>query len=409
MSSFGASAKPTLIKQRQQVTILSVEGGVAVGKTALLTALKTSTLGEHYCIYVFEEPISDWQNVGNSNLLQLYYEDPLQYAFAFQQHCLRTRFDMCRQQLRNTVVPKDDRPVLILMERSWHSDMECFITLHHRYGHISEVHFDLLKREFSRGVDEMPLIDGVLLLQVPFPNSQKRIQQRGRQGETNAQPEYYKDIVDVHRAWMERCSVPFLELDGTKLDSPVGVNTIVFQVDRFIQNLNMPIKPKGSRARVIPIEPRKIPGPRRRSASFSSRNKPFGVEKLVRSLGSTAASSCPEENFGRELMERMAAKNSLSDSESDGVSDEGNYVEDDHFQDCNFEDNVEEEEEIFPMSPVQISTFPSHPLQNDEETNQETDEDFGPFSPLPPPQPFFHAPPEPFVVERREEEDCTIQ
>jgi hypothetical protein len=69
-----------------------VEGNIGAGKTTWLDMVQSDTGADHELIEVVPEPVHVWQNSPQGhNFLNLFYEDPAKYAFAFQQFVLVTR------------------------------------------------------------------------------------------------------------------------------------------------------------------------------------------------------------------------------------------------------------------------------------------------------------------------------
>ena len=75
----------------KQITFC-VEGNIGAGKTTWLDMVQSNGGAEHELIEVVPEPVHMWQNSPQGhNLLELFYENPEKYAFAFQQFVLVTR------------------------------------------------------------------------------------------------------------------------------------------------------------------------------------------------------------------------------------------------------------------------------------------------------------------------------
>lgn len=97
----------------KQITFC-VEGNIGAGKTTWLDMVQANTGEDHELIEVVPEPVHMWQNSPQGhNLLQLFYEDPEKYAFAFQQFVLVTRM----QQVWLLTSP----PYLFLLQCSFKS------------------------------------------------------------------------------------------------------------------------------------------------------------------------------------------------------------------------------------------------------------------------------------------------
>lgn len=79
-----------------------IEGNVGAGKSTWLDMVRSdgrdmSQSGLHEVIEVVPEPVSSWQSLQTGNLLELFYNYPQKYAFAFQQYVLITRMQQVCQ------------------------------------------------------------------------------------------------------------------------------------------------------------------------------------------------------------------------------------------------------------------------------------------------------------------------
>ena len=223
--------------------VLSLEGCLSAGKSLLLTTLRCSSLVIKYAVFIVEEPVAECQNVAGENLLELYYTDPARYAFDFQLHCLYTRLQAIRNALTHNIT--DSRPILLILERSWHSDLECFASLHHQQGHINHIEMNLLRQLVSRETASLPSIDGIIMLDVSLQLAMRRLKARGRIGECTVQPAYLTRLMQEHDKWVNRMPIPYIRVDGSALfqHQPVQhalIDTIVNQIKAFIVVLSDP-------------------------------------------------------------------------------------------------------------------------------------------------------------------------
>lgn len=81
-----------------QKIVYSIEGNIGSGKSVLL-----NLLAKRRGVVVAPEPVSDWQHVGNYNILQEYYRDPHRWAYSFQNYALLTRFKHLHAFVKETV------------------------------------------------------------------------------------------------------------------------------------------------------------------------------------------------------------------------------------------------------------------------------------------------------------------
>lgn len=223
-------------------TILSVEGLIGSGKSSLISTLRNSRLALKYALFVVEEPTLLWQNVFGYNLLKLYYENMERFAYTFQSLCLATRFDEFKKYLHQSH-NIDDRPIIIIMERSWESDYYCFSKLHHKNGHIHTVQLEMLKKQMQDGLNAVPTIDGIIMLEVPVSTTMKRISARGRCGEINyVNSTYQEQIRDQYNQWLQTSNIPHIKINGnvafhTQPASPISVENIVIAIEQFVSDI----------------------------------------------------------------------------------------------------------------------------------------------------------------------------
>ena len=228
---------------KKQMIVIAVEGGLSAGKSLLLTTLRLSPLVAKYAMFVVEEPVAEWQNVDGENLMQLYYSDPMRYAFDFQLHCVYTRLHAVRKILAQAAA--DTRPVLLILERSWHSDVECFAALHYRQGHLNHLELNLLRRIVGRDTAFLPPLDGVIMVDTCLELAMQRLKVRDRTGESSIQPEYLSQLMHEYNSWLDRAPIPYIRIDGAALfqQQPVQyarVDAIIQQIGAFVLLLSDP-------------------------------------------------------------------------------------------------------------------------------------------------------------------------
>ena len=99
--------------------ILSIEGNIGAGKTTFLKIIRESF---ELSFEIIEEPVAEWKKLTGGtndqaeNLLQLFYEDPNRWGYAFQSYCYFTRMREWTKMKQNL------KPNVYLFERSIHSD-----------------------------------------------------------------------------------------------------------------------------------------------------------------------------------------------------------------------------------------------------------------------------------------------
>lgn len=99
--------------------ILSIEGNIGAGKTTFLKIIQSSM---NSSFEVIEEPVSEWKKITGgtkdqeANLLELFYNEPNRWSYAFQSYCFFTR-------MKEWIKIKESlKPNVYFFERSIHSD-----------------------------------------------------------------------------------------------------------------------------------------------------------------------------------------------------------------------------------------------------------------------------------------------
>ena len=108
--------------------VVQIEGNIGSGKSTFIKYIKDN-LGKIHPFssglnirYIFE-PISDWQNVNNINLLELYYENPQKYAELFQTNAFLT---LLKKSFKIDYIGTD----IVIMERSLYSSIFFFVNFY---------------------------------------------------------------------------------------------------------------------------------------------------------------------------------------------------------------------------------------------------------------------------------------
>jgi len=194
---------------------VTVEGNGGSGKTTFLNRFLSSTneCGTKFSeeVDVIPEPVSKWQNVHGTNLLQLMYEDPKRWSLMFQSYVHLTMV----QQHANVSSTKPIR----MMERSLFSARYCFNENLYRNGYLTDVEYAALSEWFNFLIDCPKLnfeVDQIVYLRTSPEIAYERIQKRSRSEETKVKFSYIKDLHELHEDWLIRQS-------KFKLSAPVTI------------------------------------------------------------------------------------------------------------------------------------------------------------------------------------------
>lgn len=186
---------------------IAIEGNIGAGKSSVL-----QHLAERLGCPTFPEPVDDW-----TDLLQLFYDSPVQYAFAFGLKVLLS----FRAPLRS--------PSRCLVERSPLACRHVFSQLAYNDGNMCQAEWDLFK-EFYAELGWTP--DAIVFVHVPAETCADRIRQRGRECEARIDLAYLKKVEFQYATLQKYCEVPFIRIDGSR-----PVEDVVEDVLRQLRDL----------------------------------------------------------------------------------------------------------------------------------------------------------------------------
>jgi deoxyadenosine/deoxycytidine kinase len=193
--------------------IVAIEGNIGAGKSTLLAALRKTTLGNHTHIEFLDEPLDVWSKVeaqrpggpGMQNLLDAFYEDPTQHAFAFQVLAQVSRVSRLRKAMGWAQI--------IIMERSPRSDQDIFAANMKDCGAICEMHHAVYKACCDELSKLVPLKTLTVYLKAPESVLLERIKERARPGEVVSLT-YLRQLGQLHER-IFGTDEEILHLDGS--------------------------------------------------------------------------------------------------------------------------------------------------------------------------------------------------
>jgi len=168
-----------------------VEGGVAAGKSALLSQLKKTYPDK---VSINFEPIEIWQNYKNKyNLLDCLYESPKSFALRFQIVAQIT-------QSKRELDPNRKVSEYNFFERSVRSQ-KIFIETLFKYGDLKEIDYYILNDFYDVMTDNIQ--DYIVIYLRTDPHiCLERVQSRDRKEEREIQLEYLKVLNEAHDNWL---------------------------------------------------------------------------------------------------------------------------------------------------------------------------------------------------------------
>ena len=177
--------------------IVSFEGNIGSGKTTLVKKLK-ERYANHPHILFLEEPVDVWERIKQKGktMLQLFYDNPRKYSFAFQILAYRTRQNLIQEALDNNPGVK-----LILMERSLEADYEIFAKMLFEEGLMESCEYEIYKT-IAKPDDNEYYVDGIVWLRTEPEVCLERVQTRGREGEEKMSLHYLEKCEMYHHQWL---------------------------------------------------------------------------------------------------------------------------------------------------------------------------------------------------------------
>ena len=177
--------------------VVGIEGNIGVGKTSFRVMIEGLFPGLR--VLFLQEPLDLWTCCGPNklNILKAFYDNPREYAFAFQSFAIATRNAMLAGAMNSGEYD------LIFMERTPFSD-SLFTELCKQNGYIDEIEYaaycewrDYL---FNLARDS---IDFIFYLRASPETCLKRVQERSRDEELKTVDlDYLKKLHDLHEQWL---------------------------------------------------------------------------------------------------------------------------------------------------------------------------------------------------------------
>ena len=163
--------------------IYSIEGNIGAGKTTILKIIEKSFKD----IAFVEEPISKWQNIGNENLLEKFYENPERWCFSFEFYSMLTKIQALLK------AADSDKPIIVI-ERSILSN-KVFMDLSKELGKLDKMEYCMLMNTYDFYLQNVyPQISGIIYLDTPVDECVKRITKRNRGEECNIEKSYLEAL-----------------------------------------------------------------------------------------------------------------------------------------------------------------------------------------------------------------------
>jgi deoxyadenosine/deoxycytidine kinase len=210
--------------------IYSIEGNIGSGKTTLLKRIRTNYGGNCICI---EEPTTLWNRIMDSETgktkIEMLYDDMKSNAFSFQIMAFTSRIHV----LRSTINAYPNR--VIITDRSIFTDRYVFAPQLYSDGFISETDFEIYCKLFDEFVNDVPEIEFIYLKTSP-EICKLRIENRGRESESNISLDYLKGLHRRHEEWLNNSNCKNKINGNIERNKMSDYNDIFSNLDQIILN-----------------------------------------------------------------------------------------------------------------------------------------------------------------------------
>jgi deoxyguanosine kinase len=181
-----------------EMPLISIEGNIGSGKSTLVKELEKHWNGD---VVILQEPVNAWMKIrdpaNEKTMLELFYENPKENAFAFQMMAYVSRYAL----IRDTLEKHPD--TLVITERCMATDREVFVNMLKEDGILREVDYQIyMEWVYTLGTKYHP--DHIVYIRTRPETCLERIQKRDRRGEKDIPVEYLQKCHQAHERWIGR-------------------------------------------------------------------------------------------------------------------------------------------------------------------------------------------------------------
>jgi deoxyadenosine/deoxycytidine kinase len=212
--------------------IYSIDGNIGSGKSTLLNKLKAHYGGGNENVVFADEPVSEWETIADASgktMLEKFYQDQEKWSFSFQMMAYISRLHILRQKV------KENPGLIIITERSLHTDRYVFAKMLYDSGLIEDVNYQIYLKWFDHFLDECS-ISGIIYVKTDPEICFQRIKERSRTGESDIALAYLKKCDEYHERMI--CEHIINKFDVLTLDGTQNIFSDAFVLNGWIQSID---------------------------------------------------------------------------------------------------------------------------------------------------------------------------
>lgn len=196
-----------------------IEGNIGSGKSTLLGLL--SKMND---VEVFPEPLQKWTNWNGENILQLFYNEPNNYAFKFQNHVFNTMLENHLEVSGRSIK---------IMERSLLSAAQVFTKGLMKDKFITMKEYNDLIKNYDRLMKENKIKPDLIIYIKTTPSvSYFRLKSRGRPEEHEVKIDTIQKIHNLYEEFIQETTHDVIIIDGDR-----SALEILDEVNMILMNL----------------------------------------------------------------------------------------------------------------------------------------------------------------------------
>lgn len=221
-----------------RIRILSIEGNIGSGKSTFLKHLKSNLdiVDDKYKIIFVDEPVSSWENIkdkNGKNMIEKFYDNPVKYAFPFQIMAFTTRLICLKKTIEDALLEDHDKTIIIITERSLHTDCYVFAELLKKQNNIEDVCFQIYMQLFNEFSLNYP-VNTIIYIDTTPTICRERIIQRSRSGE-DISIDY---LIQCHEEHENYIYIKMKNVNNVVIDGTLNINENPEILDEWLEITN---------------------------------------------------------------------------------------------------------------------------------------------------------------------------